>query len=553
VFNVATIDYSVADLKGYGIDKDRLPKLVESLGMEVVSLDDGEAVLDITPNRPDLLDMVGFARSMSFFSGRSVPKENFYSINNQPIMEVEVGKAVKRIRPFIAAFAVKGIDLSGNRLKYLINFTEKFCDTYGRRRKKIAMGLHNLDVVKGPLRYDAVHDKSFVPLGSDKEKSFAEIIASDEKGMEYGSILATNNPKELYPYFSDSNNVLSMPPIINSELTRVKSSTKNLLVDITGPSLHAVTSTASLFACSFIDSGAEVYPCIVSYGNKKIVTPELTYKESRIKKLSVERTIGAVIEEGRMIGLLNRMGYIAAKYGNYILVYTPPYRLDVLNEQDITEDVAIAYGYENIAPLPVVGFSIGVAEDYREFFNSMSELMIGLGFSEAMNVYLTSEKLNFDSLTRSHEPDSFVGITYSKTEAATMLRTSVLPQLLQNLGQSVHERMPQRLFEIGSTFSVEKGKVKETQRLCFVSEHSKANFSEIRSVIEVMVKHLGLKKYLIKEHDDAAFIKGRCASIEVGGKMLGYFGEIAPQVLENFKLEEPVVAAELRMDIAAME
>jgi phenylalanyl-tRNA synthetase beta chain len=317
--------------------------------------------------------------------------------------------------------------------------------------------------------------------------------------------------------------------------------------------LHAVTSTASLFACSFIDAGAEIYPCSVVYGNKKVTTPELAYKEVRIKKISFERTIGAVIDDSRMIGLLNRMGYPAAKYGNYILVYAPPYRLDVLNEQDIIEDVAIAYGYENIAPLPVVGFFTGVAEDYREFFNSMSRLMIGLGFTEAMNVYLTSEKLNFDSMMRSCEPDSFVGITYSKTEAATMLRTSILPQLLQNLGQSVHERMPQRLFELGSTFSVEKGKVKEIPRLCLVSEHSKANFSEIRSAIEVMVKHLGLKKYSIKEHDDTAFIKGRCASIEVGGRMLGYFGEISPQVLENFRLEEPVVAAEIRMDMAAMD
>jgi phenylalanyl-tRNA synthetase beta chain len=549
---VATINYSIKDLKGYGIDKDRLPKLVESLGMEVESLDDNEAVIDVTPNRPDLLDMTGFARAMSLFSGKSVPKENFYSIKNQPVMEVEVGKAVKRVRPFIAAFAVKGMDLSGDRLKYLINFSEKFCDTYGRKRKKIAMGLHNLDVIKGPLKYDAARDKSFVPLGSDKRMSFAEIMEGNEKGVEYGGILGANNPKGLYPYLSDSSNVLSMPPIINSELTRVKGSTRNLLIDITGPSMNAVMGAAALFACSFIDSGAEVYPCSILYGNKKVVTPELSYKEFRIKKLSVERTIGAVIEDGKMMGLLNRMGYPTAKYGNFVLVFAPPYRLDVLNEQDVIEDAAIAYGYGNIAPLPVVGFSVGVAEDYREFFNRMSRLMIGLGFTEAMNVYLTSERLNFDNLARSREPDSFVGITYSKTEAATMLRTSILPQLLQNLGQSVHERMPQRLFELGSTFNVEKGKVKEIQSLCIVSEHSKANFSEIRSVIEVMAKHLGLKKYSVKDHDDPAFIKGRCASIEIGGRTLGYFGEIAPQVLENFKLEEPVVAAEIRMDIAAL-
>lgn len=550
VLSVATINYSIVDLKGYGIDKGRLPKLVESMGMEVERIEEGEATIDITPNRPDMLDIVGFARSMSFFSGRSVPKENFYSIRNQPIMELEVGRAVRRMRPFIAVFAVKGVDLGGNRLKYLINFTEKFCDTYGRRRRKIAMGLHNLDVIRGPLKYDAAHDKSFIPLGSDKVKSFGEIIGSEAKGIEYGGIVAANNPDELYPYLADSANILGMIPIINSELTRVKNSTKNLLVDITGPSMNAVMSTAALFACSFIDSGAEVYPCSIVYGNKKVTAPELAYGEFRIKKMSVERTIGAVMEDSRMIGLLNRMGYPAAKYGSYVLVYAPPYRLDVLNEQDITEDVAIAYGYGNITPLPVMGFSVGVPEDYREFFNGTSKLMTGLGFTEAMNVYLTSERLNFECLARGCKPDSFVSIAYSKTDATTMLRTSILPQLLQNLGQSVHERMPQRLFELGSTFSVEKGRVKEIPRLCLVSEHSKANFSEIRSVVDAVVRYLGPGKHSIKEYEDPAFIRGRCASIEVGGGTLGYFGEIAPQVLENFKLEEPAVAAEIRMDIA---
>jgi phenylalanyl-tRNA synthetase beta chain len=241
------------------------------------------------------------------------------------------------------------------------------------------------------------------------------------------------------------------------------------------------------------------------------------------------------------------MGLVAAKFGSYILFKIAPYRLDVLNEQDIIEDIAIAYGYDNIKPLPVPGFSAGMQEDYKEYANRISKLMIGLNFSEAMNAYLTNEKLNFENCMHECDPASIVCIAYAKTEAITMLRTSILPQLLQNLGQSAHERMPQKLFEIGSTFEVVKGKVSERARLGIVSEHSKANFAEIKSVIDSVLKYYADGKYTIKALDDPAFIKGRCASITLGNEPIGYFGEIAPQVLENFRLEEPVVAAEIRM------
>lgn len=546
---MATINYSVSDLEDRRINKEELFKLVDSIGMEVEDIKGDEAIIDISPNRPDLLDLVGFTRALSLFAERVKPKENFYSIKNEPIMEVKVGKGVKSIRPFINVMVVKDIDLSGNKLKYLINFTEKLCDTYGRKRRKIAVGLHNLDVIKGPLIYDAAHDRSFVPLGADKKMTFEEIIKSHSKGIEYGYILTTNNPKALYPFLADSQNILGFIPIINSELTRVRSSIKNLLIDITGTSRNAIQGAINMIACSFIDSGAEVYPCSIVYKDKKVKTPELMYREFRIKKISIEKTVGVAIDESKMIGLANRMGYVAAKYGNYMLTYVPPYRLDVLNEQDIIEDIAIAYGYDKINPMPVVGFSTGVPEEYRVYVNNISKLMIGLEFSEAMNMYLTSEKLNFDSLMHKYEPGSVVSVIYSKTELATMLRTSILPQLLQNLGQSTHERMPQRLFEIGSTFYVDKGRVKESARLCIVSEHPKANFSEIKSVVEAVIKYLSIGRYSIKELDDPAFIKGRCASIGLNKETLGYFGEIAPQVLENFKLEEPVVAAEIRIDL----
>jgi phenylalanyl-tRNA synthetase beta subunit len=137
---MATVTFQLKDLSALGISKEDLLHAVDKLGMSLEDLDEKEASIDITPNRPDMLDIVGFARAAKFLIGKSVPKENFYSTENKPILKVDA-TAKSSLQPYISAAVVKNIDLSGNNLKNLINFTEKFCDTYGRKRKKLSIQL----------------------------------------------------------------------------------------------------------------------------------------------------------------------------------------------------------------------------------------------------------------------------------------------------------------------------------------------------------------------------------------------------------------------------
>ena len=539
---MAIVTFELDELARLGLAKENVEEVVEKLGMSLDGLDGKTAIIDITPNRPDLLDIVGFARASEFLMGKKVPKQKFYEIKNSPIMQIKVTSSVKKIRPFIAAAVVKKIDLNGSRLKNLINFTEKFCETYGRKRKKIAIGIYDMDHVAGPLTYDASKDGEFIPLGSKEKATFAKILKEHPKGIEYSNILSKS---KIYPFLKDTNGILSLIPIINSESSRVTNGTKNILIEMTGTSQSAVERALDMIICSFIDLGAEIYPCEIVYPNKKIITPQLPYGEIRIKRSKAEKTLGVYLDENRLLGLANKLGNVAAKYGNYTLVYIPPYRLDVINEQDVIEDIAIAYGYDKIEPMPIESISIGLPEESRNKSNRISRLMVGMGFSEAMNFYLTNEQLNFTSLGYKENAESTIKVTYAKTEAITMLRTNLLSGLMQNLGNSTNERMPQRLFEIGNVFYIDNEKVKEDTNLSIVSEHSRANYSEIKAVVLELLKFIGCNDYTLKEFGDDAFIDGRAAKIVRGKEELGHFGEINPQVLSYFKIEEPVVAAEI--------
>ena len=542
---MAIVTFSLDDLKALGLSKEDVKNAVDRLGMSIEGMDETEVAIDITPNRPDMLHITGFAKAVEYLLGKKVPKEKFYSVSRDSLLKVNVTGAVKRIQPYIAVAVIKNVDLQGSRLKNLVNFTEKFCDTYGRRRKKLSMGIYDFDHVSGQLTYDAESDAQFIPLGMTEKIGIQKILKEHPKGKEYSGILG--NAKK-YPILRDSKGVLALIPIVNSENTKVTEKTKNILVDITANSRYAAENAMNLVACTFMDMGADVYPCQIIYKNKTVVTPELAYKQIKIKKSKAELTLGFWLQDNKIINLVNKLGHVGAKYGNYTIVYVPPYRLDVMNVQDVIEDIAIAYGYENIAPMPIVGSSIGKQDYLTDYMNRASRFMVGLGFSEAMNTYLTNEQLNFEKMGHKYEEKSIITVAYAKTEAITMLRTQIMPWLMENLEKSVHESMPQRLFEIGKVFHLENDNVVEETSIAMISEHSRVNFSEMKAVVTQFLKFAGIENYKLEELTDSALIAGRAAKILVGKETVGYFGEVHPRILENFKLEEPVVAAEININ-----
>lgn len=332
---MATITFQTIDLiKESGVTD--LDAAINMLGMEVEkSTYEGEISVDITPNRPDLLDIVGLGRALGNITEKKMRDGGRYIAKNKPITEVRITGAVKDIRPFIAAIVAKGIDLRGNRLKYLINFTNKISDTYGRRRRKIAIGIHDFDKIGGPLVYDAPDRGKIVPLGSSTEMSFGDVIATQAKGQEYISTIAREGAKpQKYPAISDGKKTIALVPIINSADTAVTEKTRNILVDITGTSEKAIGEIANLLACSFMDSGAEIHPVTISDGGKTKVTPDLKYREIKVKIPAVDKMVGSRIGE-RVVEYANMTGYTASRQGKTAILNVPPYRTDVLNEQEI--------------------------------------------------------------------------------------------------------------------------------------------------------------------------------------------------------------------------
>ncbi len=527
-------------------EEGKIEAQLAKLGCNVERISGDEISIEVSPNRPDLFSAVGLARALRNFMHRS-KKYVYQTESDEPYLRISVGSKAEKVRPFLACLIAANMKLNEAALADLINFTEKFCETYGRSRKKIAIGIHDFNKVEPPLVYDAYSDGNFVALNETKERSFSEILKTTEQGKKYGRTLAG----KLYPALKDNNGVIALIPILNSERTRLEARTKNILVDITGTDGSAVNKTSDLLAAMFMDLGANVKKAVIAYPKTRVVTPPLEKRYLTLPLFIAEGEIGVSIGFSNVITLANKMGYDAALLGRDIRFRVPEYRMDVINEQDIVEDLAIAYGYDYINPMPVPSEHPGKLDPREELFDSLSEAMVGMGYSETVNTYLTNEKTNFtDMRTGTAYKDSstqktdYIRLKAARAQSVTMLRTWLLPSLLKNIGASAHEKMPQKAFELDLVFSMVGKTPREDYHLAGVLTGPRSNFNDIKGTLDSLAYLLGLV-YNPVAYAHESFIRGRCARVSIGKENMGMFGELHPEVLNNFGIEEPTSVFEI--------
>lgn len=511
---MVAVDPKVVE-RGSGLSKEKIIDTLTRMGAPTEEKE-GRLIVEVTPNRPDLFSTEGILRALACYSGKRAPG---YKVKKAEY-KMAVGKGVEAIRPFVRCGVVKGVKIDNETIQNLMQMQEKLHDTAGRRRKKVAVGIHDLREIRFPLEYAVGGEEAFVPLDCDEEMGLDDVLDEHPKGVAYAAL--SRHGKVV---IKDRKGVISFPPIINSERTRVTEKTKDILLDVTGTSKEAVEGVLNIIAASFADAGGTLYS--VEIGGKEY--PDMSWKKMKYDEKEANRVLGLELSKKESKIALERMGYIV-KDGH---VLVPPYRMDIISFIDIIEDVAIGHGYEKFAPeLPPLP-SIGALADAGE---GIHDAMCGMGFLEAKNYVLTNERMLEGTKDKGRAK-----ISNSTSEEFGLVRTSLLPGLLSTCQMNKTRGLPQKFYELGGIWSG-----KEERRLGFVVIGNKINFSLAQSALQTLAKELGLKVEL-KAGADERFISGRCYSVIAGGKEIGIVGEIAPRVLEKYGLEYPVAACELEL------
>ncbi len=547
------ITFKYQDLKDLGIDmeKDELIDTLPMMSSDIEDHDDEEIKVEFFPNRPDNLSVEGVARSFKGFIGQEIglPKYEVTSSGES----VTVDSDVAAIRPYIGFAKIDDVDFTGDKLKYIMDFQENLHWVIGRDRKKVAIGIHNADVVKAPFKYIAT-DKdanAFVPLEKESEMTPEEILTEHDKGVAYAHLLENFDK---YPLILDCNdNVLSMPPIINGELTKIKEDTKNIIVDVTGTDERAVNQALNIICSSFAEVGGKIKSMEVIYEDKTIVSPDLTPQEQNVHVDTTNELIGGTNLTAEDIKELLLKARFDAEIinDNEVNAIIPAYRVDILHEVDVVENIAVQYHINAVeAALPEIN-TVAYENNWFKAEGIIREVMIGLGFQEVMSLMLTNEEAHYEKMNQKEE--DHVQVARPITIDRTMIRTSLINSLMEFLEDNKHEDLPQKIFEIGDVLYLDESKENKTRsskKLAALICHSTANFTEIKSVVESVCENLGYN-IEIADSENKTFINGRVADFTGTSKnstIKGFFGEVSPEVITNFTLDYPVIAFELEFN-----
>jgi len=545
---VITFEYQ--DLKELGIDisNEKLIDILPMLGSDIEDFDDETIKVEFFPNRPDQLSIEGVSRSLKGFISQEtgLPEYEVTPSGNK----VLVDKEIENIRPYIAFALIENVKFDGNKLKEIMDFQENLHWVIGRDRKKVAIGIHNLDVIEGDYRYIASKpdENSFIPLEHLKQLRPQEILDNHEKGSKYAKLISDFDK---YPIILDKNdNILSMPPIINGELTKLTDKTKNILVDVTGTDEKAVNQTLNIICSSFGEVGGKIKSLEIVYEDRTTTTPDLSPKKKPLRVDFSNELIGGVdLDASNIVNLLKKARMNAKAISeNEVEVEIPSYRIDILHEVDLVENVAIQYCINNIeSKVPEIS-TIATENQGFKSEKTIREIMIGLGFQEVMSLMLTSEENHYNKMKQ--KEDNHVQVAKPITIDRTMIRKSLINSLMEFLEDNKHEDHPQKIFEIGDTLYLDDKRetnVKSVKKLAGAICHSTANFTEIKSTVASVLANLGYDMKLFSS-DNPSFIEGRVANLKgesLNGDVSGFFGEVSPEVISSFELEYPVIAFEI--------
>ncbi|NMC76655.1 MAG: phenylalanine--tRNA ligase subunit beta [Candidatus Methanofastidiosa archaeon] len=524
-------------LLGINVDDKTLSDRISMLGTDLESVNP-EIIVEVFPDRPDMLSIEGFTNALKGFMGIEKGPIDFKI--KQSSYEGIVDPKVKSVRPFAVGAVVKGIKFDDDTIRSLMQIQEKLHITHGRNRKKVAIGVHDLDKIKFPITYTTKpRDFSFIPLEFDKKLTIDEILKLHPKGIAYAHLLSEF--KEC-PLWLDSNgDVLSMPPIINGEKTKVTENTKNLFIDITGTHRKSIEYALNIILMGLFIRNAEIYSFKLKDENKDLVYPNLNRRTMDLDLSYSNKILGLNLNETETADLLMKMRYgIASKSKDKIIVEIPAYRADILHPIDLVEDIAISYGFENFIPeIPAIA-TIGQENPIEVFIRKIEEIMVGFNYIEVKNYILSNEDVLITKMLDNKR--KLVKTRNAVNTEFDTVRSTLLPLLLKTLFSNSQYEYPQNIFEVGIV--VPDQNLVERQYLACTICHPRANFSEIKGAFTGLLSSFGLK-YDIKEKNYPFFVEGRSSLLEIEGTEIGKMGEMNPEVLYNFKLEMPVAAFEI--------
>eukprot|EP01102_Stenamoeba_stenopodia_P002664 TRINITY_DN1251_c0_g1_i1.p1 TRINITY_DN1251_c0_g1~~TRINITY_DN1251_c0_g1_i1.p1 ORF type:complete len:606 (+),score=172.36 TRINITY_DN1251_c0_g1_i1:167-1984(+) len=525
--------------------------------------------IEVPANRYDLLCLEGIAQALRVFERlESPPKFHYVGGSSKPKEKLIVKAETAQVRPHVVAAVLRNVTFTPQNYKSFIDLQDKLHQNVGRRRTLVSLGTHDLDTIKGPFTYEALppQDISFVPLNDTQKYNGVELFAHlDKQDSHLKKFLSIIRNSPVYPVIYDSNRVvLSLPPIINGDHSKITLNTKNIFIEVTATDLTKAEIALNMIVAAFSEYASDKYSVepveIVLASGETKVTPTLASRTQPTSIDYITKSLGIAFPPQKLLELLTRMSLPGSlsEDGSTINVSVPITRSDVLHECDIMEDVAIAHGYDNLVIEAPKTVTIGKQQPINKLTDLLRQQLAQAGYIELLTFALVARNENYEFLNR---PEDGKAVILSNPVSAEfqIVRTSLLVGLLKTLKSNRRSSLPIKVYEISDvvvqTDSTDVGS-KNIRRLGAAYCSHTSGFGDLHGMLDRLMLLLGVTwdknhtgtGYYLQKSEDPTFFPGMRADVILNGSKIGTLGVIHPTVLARFKIPHPVSAMEIDIE-----
>ncbi|KAK4483870.1 hypothetical protein RD792_011079, partial [Penstemon davidsonii] len=525
--------------------------------------------IEVPANRYDLLCLEGLAQALRIFNGLDpIPSYSVASIGKESMLKMHVKSETSKIRPYVVCAVLRGVTFDEARYNSFIDLQDRLHQNICRRRTLVAIGTHDLDTIEGPFTYEALPPKeiNFVPLKQTKNFRADELMEYYKSDMKLKKFLHIIETSPVFPVIYDCNRtVLSLPPIINGAHSAISLKTKNVFIECTATDLtkaNIVLNTMVTMFSVYCQKKFEVEPVEVIYPDRQsYICPDLSFYQMVVPLSYITAIVGVSLPAHEVAGLLNKMqlhveNSVLEENQTKFTISVPPTRSDILHPCDVAEDVAIAYGYNEIPKIKLPSLK-------PQSLNQFSELIraeIGMvGYTEVLTWILCSYKENFTMLNRKDDNSTAAINGNPRTADFEVVRTSLLPGILKTVGHNKDHPKPIKIFEVGDIVLLDEKKdvgASNRRHLAALYCGATSGFELIHGLVDRIMEVTGTpfvspgdkSGYYIQSSDEPEFLTGRQASIIYKGNQIGTFGIVHPQVLDNFDIPDPCSFVEVNIE-----
>ncbi|MBE6619106.1 MAG: phenylalanine--tRNA ligase subunit beta [Ruminococcaceae bacterium] len=527
---------------------------------EVLMLSDKSVEFEITSNRPDCLSVIGLARETAVSFGRelNIPtptvKEGSGDISEYISVDVEDAE----LCPRYSARVIKNVKIepsplwlrmrlraSGVRpINNIVDITNYVMLEYGQPMHAFDYAM--LEGKKIVVRR-AAEGESFKSLDDTDHILNANtlVIADEKKAVALAGVMGGANSE-----IKDSTTtvVFESANFLGSSV-RLAAKAQGMRTESSGrfeKGLDPENTMAALNrACELVNllgAGEVVGGCIDVYKNKKAANTV------KFDAAQINAFLGTDICEEKMLEILSSLGCTVE---NGVLT-APSYRADIENMNDIAEEIARIYGYNNIPSTPFkCEVKAGMLTPKQAYKARLHNVLCSLGISQSVTFSFVSPKtLDTINLPEDAPERRQVVITNPLGEDTSVMRTTLIPSVLGVLARNNNYHSDSvALYELGHIYIPNEDVNElpaEPLRLTFAF-YGKGDFYTLKGMVEAILSDAGIARYrFASEPNNPVFHPGRCANIIARGfETVGTIGQIHPKVAANYGFDGPVYLADI--------